>query len=128
MNKPIYTINLGEEAGASFYNGGWAKSITGIDKTKNNGYSLIGEFCPKNLAGHTPGLYLVCDKSGSRKNVVDKYTLLSISPEGTVQILQTVTGKSGYTRGQTGSDWAVQLWEVIEVVLVAIDEYKLITA
>ena len=25
------------------YNGGWAKSVTGVDRTKTNGYSIVGE-------------------------------------------------------------------------------------
>lgn len=92
------------------YNGGWAKEITGLDKTKTNGYSLQGDFVAgrkvktyRVTEGH---LYLDCDIQGSRKNWRNEYTLYTITA-GEIKILATING----ARTET---WAIDLWETID--------------
>ena len=53
------------------YNGGWTKSVIGLDKMQTNGYSIKGNFINgdiNRLRNWNDGLYLDCDIRGSRKN------------------------------------------------------------
>lgn len=89
------------------YNGGWLKRVTGLDKSVNNGFSIIGEFVKagdyKN--NYEEGLYLDCSKEGSRKNQVWNYHLFRFTENG-VELLQTLE--------DAGRTWAVEFWETIE--------------
>ena len=65
--------------------GGWLKTVTKLDKTVKNGYSLVGDFVN---AGdfeddYSEGLYLDCNKEGSGKKPQTDYRLLvsPMSPE-----------------------------------------------
>jgi len=100
-------IDILKEIGAARYNGGWSKQITGLDKTKNNGYSLIGDFktIHEGLNSFNDGLYLDVDKGGSRKNHTNNVTLFSIHGSN-LKILKKIN--------DAGRDWAIQLWPVIE--------------
>lgn len=103
-------INLEESLmGFDRYNGGWIKTITGLDKDYTNGYSLNGEFVGgsnvKNVDLQENVLYLDCSISGSRKNQVKNYHLFKMV-DGEIDIIQTIED------GQ--NDWAVQLWDKIE--------------
>jgi hypothetical protein len=51
--------------GFSRYNGGWIRKIDRIDKSKTNGYSLIGEFCRDGLQWMGPGVYLDCSRGAA---------------------------------------------------------------
>ena len=67
-----YLLNPNEIAGEHVkkytrYNGGWIKSVERLDKSKTNGYSLVGEFLKSGLQWMGPGFYLDCSKGGSRK-------------------------------------------------------------
>lgn len=96
------------------YNGGWAKEITGLDKTKSNGYSLQGDFVAGGKSGNyrvTEGcLYLDCDIQGSRKNQRNEYTLFTIAA-GEIKILATINGDRTKT-------WAIDLWDTIDKFFV----------
>ena len=109
-------IDLKEKLEVTRYNGGWTKTVVGLDKSKQNGYSLIGEFLPKQTTLNLEAgrLYLDCDIRGSRKNNTNNYTLFTLLESGEVEILAEEEGASGYTRGKTGRDWALRLWEPIE--------------
>lgn len=109
-----FVINIAKEIGSTRYNGGWTKTITGINKMVSSGFSLLGEFIKGGLFPCLPGLYLDCGMGGSRKNVTHHYTLVEVTDTGEVEVIATVEGLSGYSRGKTGGDWAVQLWEPIE--------------
>lgn len=103
-------INLEENLmGFDRYNGGWVKTITGLDKDYNNGYSLNGEFVAnkrvKNVNLEKNILYLDCSIGGSRKHPEKDYHLFKLV-DGEIEIIQTIED------GQ--ADWAVQLWENIE--------------
>jgi len=102
--------------GFSRYNGGWIKRIDKIDKSKTNGYSLIGDFCKSGLQWMQPGIYLDCSKGGSRKNQNYIYTVFVLNEDGTVKAYNDgaieVEGR--------GSDWAVRLWPVIEAAMAEI--------
>jgi hypothetical protein len=90
------------------YNGGWCKTITGLDKSKDNGYSLKGGFIRKEncIAHQDVGLYLDCDIGGSRKNQRKYYTLFSLKPDGAVDVLEYFDSNK--------PDWAIHLWPFVE--------------
>lgn len=104
---PVVLAKEAAQQGGSFsrYNGGWIKSITKLDKSQTNGYSLVGEFVKQGLQWLSPGVYLDCSISGSRKNQVKSYTVFKLEKDGSVKLL----GTAGDSR-----DWAVKLWPVIE--------------
>lgn len=89
------------------YNGGWIKSVTGLDKSKVNGYSILGEFMRKDAVDNyvVGGLYLDCGIGGSRKNQNKEYTLFTVLADGSCEIV----AEAGDSR-----DWAVELWPAIE--------------
>ena len=99
--------------GYTRYNGGWIKSVEQIDKSKTNGYSLVGEFCKSGLQWMSPGVYLDCSIGGSRKNQRYVYTVFALREDGTTVAYNddaiAVEGRGG--------DWAVRLWPVIERAL-----------
>lgn len=90
-------------------NGGWVKNVVGLDKTKTNGYSLLGDFLNQGLQWLSPGLYLDCSIGGSRKNHQYWYTLFTLDSDGQVS---KVAELNRYTR-----DWAVRLWPSVEEAL-----------
>ena len=92
----------------SRYNGGWLKTVKGLDKSKNNGYSIIGEFVKAGdyENNYDEGLYLDCSKEGSRKNQKWNYHLLRFSKENGIEVLKTLP--------DAGRNWAVSFWEIIE--------------
>jgi len=95
-----------EKAGWDYtrYNGGWAKTVTGLDKTRTNGYSLMGEFV-NSPCWLTPGsLLLDCSKGGSRKNQFWEYHLFKVEGTGQLTPLEESSGKT----------WAVDLWPAVE--------------
>jgi len=96
-----------EVVGLDRYNGGWVKSVTGIDKTKNNGYSIVGNFTRDAGDNYTiNGLYLDCNIVGSRKNQRKEYTLFRVLEIGCEVLQKTKT-----------INWAIDLWENIEKAL-----------
>lgn len=96
-----------EEAdhGYSRYNGGWYKRIDGLDRTKTNGYSLLGEFVRLPTYFFPGDLLLDCSIGGSRKHHEKWYNLLRVNEDGTLTHLKTV---------HHSKEWAINLWEVIE--------------
>lgn len=94
----------------SRYNGGWLKTVTGLDKTKTNGYSILGEFTKAGNYKHDykNGLYLDCSKDGSRKNQEWNYHLFRVDQDG-FHLIQTL--ENG------GRSWACEFWENIEAEL-----------
>lgn len=73
-----------------YYNGGWLKTVTGIDKTQSKGYSIEGSFLDnKNgLNDIEKGLFLGCSIEGSRKHQEKCYLLFEVDVNGEVQIIQ----------------------------------------
>lgn len=88
------------------YNGGWVKSVTGLDQTRTNGYSLIGEFV-RGTIWLKPGLYVDCSIGGSRKNQHKTYHLFELMADGSARLIQM----------SSGADWATRLWSTIETWL-----------
>lgn len=88
------------------YNGGWTKSISGLDKSQTNGYSIEGEFKKRDGKDYyTVGkLYLDCGIGGSRKNQRSYYKVFVLDENAKVEIISESTGKS----------WATDLWSDIE--------------
>ena len=95
------------------YNGGWAKTVTGIDTAHLDGYSLKGEFIDNSTTGEylvSEGtLYLDCDIQGSRKNKVSHYRLFTMK-KGELWLMAETTNQDNRT-------WAVDLWPKIEEFL-----------
>lgn len=94
----------------SRYNGGWLKTVTGLDKTVTNGFSIEGQFVKAGdfKMDYKPGLYVDCSKKGSRKNQKWNYHLFQVNEDG-FHLLQTVEDGRGA--------WACELWEMIEIEL-----------
>ena len=97
----------------SRYNGGWVKRVEKLDKSKTNGYSLVGEFCKDVAQWMQPGVYVDCSKAGSRKNVRYIYTVFLLRHDGTA----VAYNDSAVSVEGSGGDWAVRLWPVIERAL-----------
>ena len=78
--------------------GGWLKTITELDKSVKNGYSLVGDFEEE----YSDGLYLDCNKED--KKTTD-YRLFRFK-EGKIRLLDMViNGKQ---------NWATDLWDAVE--------------
>ncbi len=86
------------------YNGGWAKVVLGLDKSRTNGYSLVGEFVKGAIWVKPGALVLDCSIGGSRRRPNKGYALLQVQPDGTGKVLETAEGRT----------WAVDLWPAIE--------------
>lgn len=91
-------------------NGGWTKTVTGLNKSVTNGYSIEGSFTDKDRKSwFTEGkLYLDKGIGGSRKNTKAEYNLFTMNANGEVEIIAT----AGDTRS-----WATDLWDDIEKFL-----------
>lgn len=83
----------------------WRKTVTGLDKSKTDGYSLVGEFINDGPKWFHPGLYLACAWRGSVKNQSPYYALYYLSVDGEIETIADVDG---------GKDWAIKLWPVIQ--------------
>jgi len=101
------------------YNGGWVKSVTSLDKTKTDGYSLIGEFIEKGPQWVAPGFFLDCNIHGSRKHPERTFTLFEVSPAGEIRTIQRVEDTKG---------WAVSLWPAIADFLKPKDRTAILQA
>jgi hypothetical protein len=98
-----------KEEGFTRYNGGWIKTVTGLDKSVTNGYSLRGNFAQARITWNSPGLYLDCSIGGSRKNQDNYYHLFILKTDGSISRVGPEI--------KNGKDWAVQLWSYVEIVL-----------
>ena len=107
----MYVETLGEDRDSTVtrYNGGWAKTVKGLDKSKTNGYSILGDFvdidAPQYWKEGT--IILDCDIYGSRKHPEKTYRLFQYQ-DGKLHLLTFV--------GDT-KDWAVRMWPLIEEYL-----------
>ena len=109
--RQMYMETLGEDRDSTVtrYNGGWAKTVKGLDKSRTNGYSILGDFvdidAPQYWKDGT--LILDCDIHGSRKH-----------PEKTYRLFRYENGKlSLLSQVGDAKDWAVKLWPIIEEAL-----------
>ena len=106
FEKFLRTLQGEEVAYYPFYNGGWIKKVIGLDKTKQNGFSITGDFVEKEGDWiFEDGLYLLCDKQGSRANQRWNYYLLKLQNQEPQLIFKVMDGKK---------DWALKFWEPIE--------------
>ena len=111
--RQMYIETVGEDSwsneGITRYNGGWAKTVKGLDKSRTNGYSILGDFvdidAPQYWKDGT--IILDCDIHGSRKH-----------PEKTYRLFRYENGKLSLL-SQVGDtkDWALKLWPIIEEAL-----------
>lgn len=108
LKEALTAAEGGFEDPMSRYNGGWTKLITALDKSHDDGYSLVGGFVRKETvtALQEPGLYLDKDIGGSRKNQRAYYTLFELKQDATVRVLATLQSDK--------ADWAIKLWPHVE--------------
>ena len=87
-------------------NGGWLKTVEGIDKTVKNGYSIIGEFVKAGDYSEEldNGLYLDCNKEGKKSKPKQDIRLIRVH-DGEVVLIDAVYN--------AGKNWAVDLWDSI---------------
>ena len=62
------------------YAGGWLKTVTGLDNSVLNGYSLVGEFVKSGdfKEEYSDGLYLDCNKTGKKSTPKQDFRLLRL--------------------------------------------------
>lgn len=87
------------------YNGGWIKSVIGLDKSKTDGYSIIGDFIDSKITWVKPGLYIDNSIGGSRKNTQSVKTLFRLNSDGSSELI--------YTAPCNSRNWAVMMWDYI---------------
>lgn len=87
--------------------GGWLKTITELDKTTNTGYSLVGDFIEHGdyEVEYSEGLYLDCNKEGTKKKPQIDYRLFRVNSKG-IRLLDMVI--------DADKEWATLLWEAVE--------------
>ncbi|MEL0588301.1 MAG: hypothetical protein U1V55_20970 [Planktothrix rubescens PR222] len=93
--------------------GNWCKSVDGLDKSRTDGYSILGGFVNQcdQLSTQQPGLYLFCEKKKQKQNVTERlYTLFILEPDGSVEVLNELKTAS--------KDWGVQLWPEIDAYFI----------
>ena len=89
---------------------GWAKKVTGLDKSVSNGYSIKGDFVNKSKGElkYLDGVYLDCSKPRGQKN----YHIFKVE-DGEATVLQTLE--------DADRTWATQLWDTIDSALAEVD-------
>ena len=87
-------------------NGGWLKTVEGLDKTVKNGYSIIGEFIKAGDYNEEidNGLYLDCNKEGKKSKPKQDIRLIRVY-DGELTLIDAVYN--------AGKNWAVDLWDSI---------------
>lgn len=97
--------NVTKIPGYNRYNGGWLKKVTGLDKTRTNGYSILGEFVKTPFYANAGDLVLDCSIGGSRKHQVKAYHLCRVEEDGSLTMIEEV---------EHSREWAVNFWDAIE--------------
>ena len=89
---------------------GWAKKVTGLDKSVSNGYSIKGDFVNKSKGElkYMDGVYLDCSKPKGQKN----YHIFKVE-DGEAIVLQALE--------DADRTWATQLWDTIDSALAEVD-------
>ena len=87
--------------------GGWVKTVTGLDKSVLNGFSLVGEFVKAGdyKTEFSDGLYLDCNKEGTAKKPQLDYRLFRFR-DGKVRLLDLVIDAQ--------KSWAQDFWDAVE--------------
>jgi hypothetical protein len=87
----------------------WLKYLTGINRKRDDGWSLLGDFCKKTerKALQLVGLYLMFEEHYNSPNPIEyRCWLLELGYDGKFSQV--------FYRAQTTKDWAVELWEPIQ--------------
>ena len=86
--------------------GGWLKTVTGLDKSVLNGYSLVGEFVKSGdyMYEYSDGLYLDCNKEGKKSKPKQDFRLFRLKHGKLTLIDQVYDGKK---------NWACELWDSV---------------
>ena len=88
------------------YAGGWLKTVTGLDKSVLNGYSLVGEFVKSGdfKEEYSDGLYLDCNKTGKKSKPKQDFRLFRLKHGKLTLIAQVFDGIK---------NWAVEFWDSV---------------
>lgn len=99
------------------YNGGWLKKVEKIDKEITTGYSIIGEFVSSGdfKEYYEDGLYIDCNKDGTRSKPKNNYRLIKINNGHPYTIKELMNANRG---------WAVELWDHIELEIPQVEKNK----
>lgn len=86
--------------------GGWLKTVTNLDKSVLNGYSIVGEFVKSGdyKEEYEDGLYLDCNKEGKKSKPKQDFRLFRLKHGKLTLIDQIYDGKK---------NWAVDLWDSV---------------
>ena len=86
--------------------GGWVKTVTGLDKSVLNGFSLVGEFVKAGdyKSEFSDGLYLDCNKEGKKSNPKQDFRLFRLKNGKLTLIDEVYDGKK---------NWAVEFWDSV---------------
>ena len=86
--------------------GGWVKTVTGLDKSVLNGYSLVGEFVKAGdyKSEYSDGLYLDCNKEGKKSNPKQDFRLFRLK-NGKLTLIDEVYDAK--------KNWAVEFWDSV---------------
>lgn len=86
--------------------GGWLKTVTGLDKSVLNGYSLVGEFVKSGdyKYEYSDGLYLDCNKEGKKSKPKQDFRLFRLKHGKLTLLDQLYDGKK---------NWAVEFWDSV---------------
>ena len=86
--------------------GGWLKTVTGLDKSVLNGYSLVGEFVKSGdyKYEYSDGLYLDCNKEGKKSKPKQDFRLFRLKHGKLTLLDQVYDGKK---------NWAVEFWDSV---------------
>ena len=92
-----------------FYNGGWVKEVTGVDKSKSNGYAFEGRFVNpiSGLSECGDGLYIVCSIEGSRRHQKKCVAVFEIKDDEVTKVINWVEG----------NDWALKIRDRVAELL-----------
>jgi hypothetical protein len=108
-------VNIQSWIDGTYNTGAWAKTVVGLDKTKTNGYSLLGSFIKGSVNLAVGSLVLVKTVGGSRKNQVEHYRVYKVLPDGDMEKIEESEGSNGYARkSRSSTTWATDLWDCIE--------------
>ena len=86
--------------------GGWVKTVTGLDKSVLNGYSLVGEFVKAGdyKTEFSDGLYLDFNKEGKKSKPKQDFRLFRLK-NGKLTLIDEVYDAK--------KNWAVELWDSV---------------
>lgn len=90
----------------------WVKEVTGIDTSKDTGYSILGGFVPDRTVEVECGkhIYLVAAQTGSRRYQTTEYVVVVMDANGTLSLTDIETD-------DTDAGWALRIRKDLQALL-----------